>query len=299
MVTWDAWRRQARRIDSGGLGVAIYDLGGPDVAPDAPTVTFCHGYPSASLDVAEVADLLAASATPVRVIALDMPGFGASDKPPPERGHTYSIHAAADAVEALWAATGTTATLLAAHDYSVSVGQELLARRAEGAIAGGTELTGVVWMNGGLYPDLHRPTPGQQALLDLEHGRELAAAVDEGAFIGGLRPTWGDRRPFDEAVAGEIFRSMDDGGGVALMHDLLHYVADRQANVTRWTGALEQADVPMTFVWGLLDPVSGGHVVPRLIDHVPQGRIVALDDVGHWPPLEAPDVVAAEIAALL
>jgi pimeloyl-ACP methyl ester carboxylesterase len=44
--------------------------------------------------------------------------------------------------------------------------------------------------------------------------------------------------------------------------------------------------------------VSGGHVVPRLVDHVPQGRIVALDDVGHWPPLEAPDDVAAEIAAL-
>jgi len=289
MVTWDEWRARATYIDSGGLRVATYDLG----PADAPTYTFCHGYPSASLDIAEVATLL----DDRRLLALDVPGFGASDKPRAGAGgHTYSIHAAADAVEALWAAKGTTSTVLVAHDYSVSVGQELLARRAEDAL--GTDITGVVWMNGGLYPDLHRPTPGQQMLLDPDHGAEVAAAVDEAAFTNGLRGTWGERRPFDEAVVHEIYRSMDDGGGVPRMHDLLHYVADRRAHADRWRTALEGADVPMVFVWGLLDPVSGGHVVPRLLDHVPQGRVVALDDVGHWPMLEAPDAVAAEIAGL-
>ena len=296
MATWDEWRARATHIDSGGLRVATYDVG----PADAPSYTFCHGYPSASLDISEVA----AQLDGLRLLALDMPGFGASDKPPAgEGGHTYSIHAAADAVEALWAAKGTTSTLLVAHDYSVSVAQELLARRAEGSLGasgdGPPEITGVLWMNGGLYPDLHRPTPGQQMLLDPEHGAEIAAAVDEAAFTNGLRGTWGERRPFDEAAVHEIFRSMDEGGGVPRMHDLLHYVADRRAHADRWRGGLEDADVPMVFVWGLLDPVSGGHVVPRLLDHVPQGRMVALDDVGHWPPLEAPDVVAAEIAALV
>ena len=296
MATWDEWRARATHIDSGGRRVATYDLG----PATAPSYTFCHGYPSASLDIAEVA----AQLDGLRLLALDMPGFGASEKPPAgEGGHTYSIHAAADAVEALWAAKGTTSTLLVAHDYSVSVAQELLARRAEGSLGasgdGPPEITGVVWMNGGLYPDLHRPTPGQQMLLDPDHGAEIAAAVDEAAFANGLRGTWGERRPFDEGTVREIFRSMDDGGGVPRMHDLLHYVADRRAHADRWRGALEDADVPMVFVWGLLDPVSGGHVVPRLLDHVPQGRMVALDDVGHWPPLEAPDVVAAEVAALV
>jgi pimeloyl-ACP methyl ester carboxylesterase len=211
----------------------------------------------------------------------------------------YTIHAAADAVEDLWAAAGTAETLLVVHDYSVSVGQELLARRAEGAQRTATAISGVVWMNGGLYPDLHRPTPGQAMLLDPDHGAELAAAIDATAFTNGIRVTWGERRPFDEALVLEIYRSMDEGGGVPLMHDLLHYVADRRAHADRWRRALETCDLPMTFVWGLLDPVSGGHVVPRLLDHVPQGRMVALDDVGHWPLLEAPDVVADEVAALL
>jgi pimeloyl-ACP methyl ester carboxylesterase len=311
MVTWDEWRGRARHIESGGVRVATYEVG----PSDAPTVTFGHGYPSASLDIGPVAELLGGR---VHLLALDMPGFGASDKPRGDE-HAYSIHAAADAVEELWTSTGTARSLLVVHDYSVSVGQELLARRADaaspgaastdgastdapstdGASPGGVEITGVVWMNGGLYPDLHRPTPGQAMLLDPDHGAEVAAAVDEAAFANGLRATWGDRMPFDEAVVREIYRSMDDGGGVLRMHDLLHYVADRRTHADRWRRALETTDLPMTFVWGLLDPVSGGHVVPRLVDNLPGARIVALDDVGHWPLLEAPDVVADEIAARL
>jgi pimeloyl-ACP methyl ester carboxylesterase len=286
MVTWESWRAQAVPLAVGGLSVATYDRG----SPDAPSYTFCHGYPSASLDIAPAAALLGGS---WRLLALDMPGFGASDKPP---GHRYSIHAAADAVEALWAATGTTSTLLVAHDYSVSVGQELLARRAEGVL--GVEVRGVVWMNGGLYPDLHRPTVGQQMLLDPDHGAEVAAAVDEAAFANGIRGTWGTRRAFDEAEVGEIWRSMDEGGGVRLMHELLHYVADRREHADRWRLALEGADVPMAFVWGDLDPVSGGHVMVRLRERLPQARLVPLADVGHWPLHEAPDVVADAIADL-
>ena len=297
MVTWDEWRARARRIDGGGLQVATYDLVGDGAPPDVPTMTFCHGFPSASLDIAEVVGLLGDR---VRTLALDLPGFGASDKPRPAvDGHTYTIHAAADAVEALWAATGTTTTLLVVHDYSVSVAQELLARRAEGALRHPVGLTGVVWMNGGVYPDLHRPTAGQAMLIDPEHGAELAAAVDEAAFTSGIRVTWGERRAFPDPVVHEIFRSMDEGDGVPLLHDLLHYVGDRRTHAERWRQALETTDLPMTFVWGLLDPVSGGHVLPRLVDHVPGGRIVALDDVGHWPLLEAPEVVADEIVALL
>jgi pimeloyl-ACP methyl ester carboxylesterase len=286
MVTWDGWRSRAVPLDVNGLAVATYDLG----PRGAPSYTFCHGYPSASLDIAEVAATLSGS---MRLLTLDLPGFGASDKP---AGHPYTIHAAADAVEALWAASATASTILVAHDYSVSVAQELLARRADDALA--VELRGVAWMNGGLYPDLHRPTVGQQLLLDPDHGAAVAGAVTERSFVDGIRGTWGTRRPFDEDLVGEMYRSMDERGGVRLMHELLHYVADRRAHAERWRGALEGADVPMAFVWGDLDPVSGAHVMVRLRERVPGARLVPLADVGHWPLLEAPDVVADAIAHL-
>lgn len=258
-------------------------------------MTFLHGYPSSSLDAVPLFDRLRGS---YRLVALDLPGFGASAKPPE---HPYSIHGATDAVEAVWSHLGITATLVVAHDYSVSVLQELLARRLEGTPAE-TTIVGVVWCNGGLWSDLHRQTLGQQLLLDPEHGAEFAAAMDEASLTTGLQGTWGTRRPMSEAESHGIWRSMEHDGGSKIAHRLLHYVADRVANGPRWINALETSPVPMRFVWGDLDPVSGGHVADRMEERWaswPAGReLTRLPDVGHWPPLEAPDEVAAAVRSL-
>ena len=284
-TTWASWRRESFPLASGGLTVAGYDLGDHAGRP----VTFCHGYPSASVDVAPVLDRLSSG---VRMLALDLPGFGGSDKP---LGHPYSIAAASDAVEALWADRGVASTVLAVHDYSVSVGQELLARRAEGRLA--VELTGVVWMNGGIYPDLHRPTIGQQLLLS-EDGASLASAMDEAMFTEGIRGTWGERVPFDESAVAAIWASMDESGGAQQMHSLLHYLAERRDHAARWSAALEGNDLPTVFVWGDLDPVSGAHMIARVEERPVPARIVRLPDVGHWPTLEAPDEVAEAVRSL-
>jgi pimeloyl-ACP methyl ester carboxylesterase len=287
MVTWSEWRAQATPLVVGGRTVATYDLGQRRGRP----ATFCHGYPSASVDIAAVHGLLGEG---TRVLTLDLPGFGASEKTP---GHRHTIHAAADAVEALWADRGVDETLLVVHDYSVSVGQELLARRADDELR--VALTGIVWMNGGLYPDLHRPTLGQQLLLDPDHGGELAATMTEDAFTGGIAGTWGQRVPLDADAVHAIWESMDESGGAQLMHELLHYIADRRAHAARWQAALEGAvDLPMCFVWGDLDPVSGAHMVERVEERLPAADVRRLADVGHWPLLEAPDEVAAAIVDL-
>ena len=62
--------------------------------------------------------------------------------------------------------------MVVAHDYSVSVAQELLTRRAAGTLA--VDLRALHFMNGGIYPDLHRPQPVQVALLDTEQGPQIA-----------------------------------------------------------------------------------------------------------------------------
>jgi pimeloyl-ACP methyl ester carboxylesterase len=286
METFDRWAAEARRIEVGDLSLAVHDVG------EGPVATFLHGYPSSSLDALPLIDRL----TGVRVVAPDLPGFGASDKPV---GHPYSIHGAVDAVEAIWDQLGITSTVLVAHDYSVSVAQELLARQAESPDGRAATVTGVVWSNGGLYPDLHRPTYGQQLLLDPEHGAELAAAMTEDAFANGIRITWGERRPMGDEEVHDMWRALEHDGGARQMHALLHYVADRRANADRWRAALEANAVPMCFVWGELDPVSGGHVAERLAERLPSVPLVRLMDVGHWPPLEAPDELAAAVRELV
>ncbi|HET8620100.1 MAG TPA: alpha/beta hydrolase [Acidimicrobiales bacterium] len=284
MITFEEWASRAIAVDSSGVRLAVHDEG------HGPVVTYLHGYPASTLDVVPVLDRLGG----LRVVAPDLPGFGASAKPV---GHPYSIHGATDAVEAAWRALGVTETVLLAHDYGVSVGQELLARQLD--LPGRpVTVTGVVWTNGGLYPDLHRPTPGQALLLDPEHGPEVAAAMTEEMFAAGIRLTWGSRRPMSDDEVHGMWQALEHGGGRLQAHELLHYVADRRAHADRWRAALESEAVPMRFVWGELDPVSGGHVAERLAERLPGVPLLVLDDVGHWPPLEAPDEVAAAVREL-
>src|SRR3954469_16517544 len=147
-----------------------------------PSMTLLHGFPSSSHDWAKVAPALAER------YALTMPdllGFGASSKP---RDHRYSLLEQADLVEALWVREGIESTVVVAHDYSVSVAQELLTRRAAGALA--VDLRALHFMNGGVYPDLHRPQPVQEALLDPEQGPQISAAMNGEVFMAGLAPTF-------------------------------------------------------------------------------------------------------------
>jgi pimeloyl-ACP methyl ester carboxylesterase len=48
-------------------------------------------------------------------------------------------------------------------------------------------------------------------------------------------------------------------------------------------------------VWGMLDPVSGAHMAERIRERLPDAPFTALEDVGHWPALEADRRVAGAV----
>lgn len=90
--------------------------------------------------------------------------------------------------------------------------------------------------------------------------------------------------------------SREDGQQLAA--DLMHYVADRARHGSGWVAALETTPLPLSFVWGLQDPVSGAHVLDEVHRRLPHARTHPLADVGHWPPLEAPAEVARAVRAV-
>ena len=247
-----------------------------------PAMTLLHGFPSSSHDWAKIAPALAGR------YSLTMPdflGFGASEKP---AEHEYSLHEQADLVEAMWAREGVSSAIVVAHDYAVSVTQELLARRAEGTL--GVDLRAVHLLNGGLYPDLHRPQPVQTALLDPEQGPQVSALINEELFVQGLRPTFAEG--FDGAAdSAEIWQAMSRDGGQRILHLLIGYMRDRERHEQRWVSAMHSTDVPLSFVWGMLDPISGAHMAERIRERLPKAPFLALEDVAHWPQLEAPQRV--------
>ena len=251
-----------------------------------PTLTLLHGFPSSSHDYASIASPLAERNA---LLMPDFLGFGASAKP---TEHRYSLTEQADLVEALWQREGVSATRIVGHDYAVSVVQELLARQAEGTLA--VELEGVLLLNGGVYPDIHRPQPSQLALLDPEQGPQLSAMINEELFVAGLAATFSDR--FDASgPSAQMWRGMAREDGQRILHLLIRYISDREEHARRWTDALERTPVPVWFVWGMLDPVSGAHMAERIRVRIPRAPFTALEDVSHWPQVEAPERVLAQL----
>ncbi|HZP15362.1 MAG TPA: alpha/beta hydrolase [Nocardioides sp.] len=283
LTTFDDWVSGGDRHIMGDREVFVRHDGPRDGSP----VTLVHGFPTSSHDWSGIVPSLVDAG--MRVTTMDMLGFGASDKP---RGHAYSILEQADIIESIWAEQGTQVTALVAHDYGVSVAQELLARNPG-------RVSRMGWMNGGLYPDLHRPIATQK-LLHSPIGRFLAPVVSERTFTAAMRQIMG-RAPATEDLH-QMWLSIESGGGEAVQHRLLRYIDERRTYAPRWQRALESYAGPTLFVWGPADPISGGHVIPRLEERLPGARIVALDEApvtGHYPQVENPEAVLAALVPFL
>lgn len=270
------WKSGGEFLDVAGHRIFVRQDGPADGSP----VTLLHGFPTSSHDWAAIIPALVDAGH--RVTTFDFLGFGASDKP---RRHRYSIREQADITEAVWAHVGVTDTALIAHDYGVSVAQELLARNAG-------RVTSMTWLNGGIYPDLHRPIPIQKLL----HGRLgpiLSRLSSERTFRMAMGTIMG--KAVDPADLHAMWESVTEGGGRAVQHALLRYIDDRATHATRWITALETYPGPTRFVWGPADPISGGHVLPRIAERVPNADVRVLDGVGHYPQVEDPAAVAAAL----
>ena len=68
-------------------------------------------------------------------------------------------------------------------------------------------------------------------------------------------------------------------------------MAERVQYRERWVGALQAAKIPLCFINGVADPISGQHMVDRYRELIPNPQVVELKDIGHFPLIEAPKAV--------
>ena len=238
-----------------------------------------HGFPTSSWDWALVWPALTAR---YRVLACDMLGFGFSAKP----AHgTYSIAHQADLQEALLAGHGVTSYRLLAHDYGLTVAQELLAR--------GANIRGACLLNGGLFPETHRPVLTQQ-LLASPVGRVIARLSSYPTFRRTMKGIWGGTPPSDGETRA-MWALINEHDGMRVMPKLIGYMAERRRYRERWVGALVETKTPIRLIDGIDDPISGAHMVARYRELVPNADIVELPGVGHYPQVEAPAAVQAAV----
>ena len=251
-----------------------------------PIIVMLHGFPTWSYDWVEVAHDLAADH---RVITLDFPGYGFSEK---RDGVDFSVKASADVVEQLLVHLGIGSAVLAIHNYGGIVGQELLDRRRQGSLPFAVEAVHV--LNNGIVYAAYRPTRAQKLLAKPILGAFVAGRLTKERLHMGLNSVRGSNK-LDAAGFDELWVGMSRDNGHKLAHRHIGYNAERAVHHRRWEEALFGYDGPIQLIWGLADPVSGRHVLELARPRLPEARVVELADVGHFPQSEAPVEVAAAI----
>src|SRR5207244_9532611 len=106
-----------------------------------------------------------------------------------------------------------------------------------------------------------------------------------------LAAVFSQAHPLKTERAHEYWRAFRRRSSAPHIHRLLQYIAEREQHRARWEAALDRTTVPLNFVWGMRDPVSGAPVADLIRQRLPEAHLLALDDVGHYPQLEVPDRV--------
>lgn len=252
-----------------------------------------HGFPTASWDWNRIWEPLRQR---FRLIAPDMIGFGFSAKP---ASYTYSIDDQATLHEALLAQLGVDRIHILAHDYGDSVGQELLARYEQRRESGepGPTILSACFLNGGLFPESHRPRPIQRMLRVPVLGRLLSNGMTAETFFKTFPAVFGPKTKPTPVELHDFWTLVSHDNGHTRAYKLIRYIDDRKRNRDRWVGALQSTDVPLRFINGPEDPVSGRHMGERYLELMPQGDVVYLEGIGHYPQVEDPEGVLREFLA--
>jgi haloalkane dehalogenase len=263
-----------RAIEANGRTIAYRELG------TGPATILLHGWPTSSL---LWADVMPAMAGRGRVIAMDLPGFGGSDKPTDVR---YTFGFFTSAIDALLGELDIEQVAVVGHD----LGGPLALRWA---LDNPDRVTRVALLNTLVYP-------------------EFSAEVVE--FVTSLAdPVSRVRVTSPEQLAGLIRLGVSDPAHVSdeLLAAMLEPFGSEQSRTALALAGiglerkgfadlaqrLPQLRVPLRIVYGMRDRLlpDVAETMARVGRDVPQADVTALADCGHFVQLDAP----AEVGRLL
>ena len=276
------WRDAGEYVDLGGHRVFVVQRDG-----DGLPIVVVHGYPGSSYDFAGVVDHLDRP-----VLLLDLLGYGFSAKP---REASYSLFEQADLVEAFLARAGLAQCALVGHDMGTTVVAELLSRSNAGRL--GFDVLSVVLLNGSIFIDMAHLTRGQKLGL-LAHGRAMPFSFPAAFLRRNLRESVAPGTNLGAEGIEDLFDLIRLDDGDRLLTKQIDYVRERRRHQKTWTAAFVEYSGCLSAVWGVLDPIAVPAMPRHLADLRPGTEVVMLDGVGHWPSIEAPERVAAEIQRL-
>lgn len=278
-----AWMSRGRMMNVFGRDVFVLVEGPENTEP----ILLLHGFPSSSYDFHLALPVLSAGR---RVIVHDHLGFGLSDKP---RDYSYSLIEQAEVALEVWRSLGITRGHIVAHDYGTSVATEILARRARGHRP--VDIASVTLSNGSVHIDLANLTSSQKILRRPVFGRIFATLSNPVVFRAQIRRILGDGRAVSDQELEVMWAGVVRNDGRQRLPQLASYMDERKRFDHRWIGALTSLQLPAHVLWGRRDPVAVPEIATTLASEIPGARLTWLEELGHYPMLEAPSRWADEV----
>ena len=248
---------------------------------DKPQLLMVHGFPNSSFDFYKLVPLLE---NDFHIAVLDFPGSGFSDKPVPN--FSYMLEENAEILDYFVKnIIKFNNFAIYTHDRGVSIGLAFLGHYLDTKPAE-YRINYHFLSNSGMFLPLANLMPMQTALLDPVRGNALIQARKSVPRMTKGNP---------EAIAyADIFKFKD--GDSALIH-VARYLLERAENELRWLNNLSRSDIPVAYLWGLLDDINpvriSNHVWNTYLnDRDAESTYWLLPTAGHYPQREKPNEVA-------
>ena len=257
-----------------GLRLAYRELG------DGPPVLLLHGWPTSSFLWRRVMEPIAHAN---RVIAVDLPGFGASDKP---LGIRYSFEFFARTLDLFLAELGVDQVGLAVHDLGGPIGVHWAVERPG-------RVTRLALLNTLVYPEFSEATKAfVRACLTPGLREDITSSA-------GLESILRDGLADPAALTPEVLAAMQEPFRTA---DAQRALADAGVGLSlkgfaQLARKLPTLKIPVRVVYGVRDRVlpDVAETMARVKADLPHADVTVLPDCGHFLQEEAP----AEVGELL
>lgn len=247
-----------------------------DHSGSGPTIVLLHGFGSSTFTWRDVVPVLRKNGH--RVLALDMKGFGWSDKP---QGADYSPRTLMEEVNEWMAAMGLEGVTFVGNSLGGAVGLMLAMEHPE-------RMDRLVLIDSGGYP-IHKP-------LIIRIGALPGIRNVAGLFFSpwmirtNLRQVFFDPSRVTPQRVNAYFDRLRTQGALEAQMALSAAIGEQSAK--GYIERIPQIRIPTLILWGEADrwiPLANGR---RFHRELPDSRLVILPQCGHVPQEERPEITA-------
>ena len=271
--------RFLRIAQTDARGVQIESI----IAGRGTPVLLLHGLCASKVSFLPTLDALSAR---YEVHALDLPGFGYSDKPLP-RGDRYSAGWMAEVVRDYMRAQGLRSAYVVGNSMGGRIAVELALRsprRVPGVVGLGSAVAFDEWQ-------------WAAPILRLTRGQWLGVApfpLKQEWVESAIKDMFCDPTCIPDAniraAAQEFLRGTGDlRNRMAILASARHLVSEPASGRRSFWRRLRSLPIPSYWIWGDHDRLSSSRYAERVRGSLPDAKVEVWPDVGHVPQFEVPE----------